>query len=61
MNFEKGDIVTLKSGGPKMTLSKFGKNLMHGTENRDEVHCSWFEGTELKKAKFEATSLEKVE
>lgn len=45
-----GDKVRLKSGGPPMTV----ENIVAG-----EVHCCWFEGNELKRAKFPYGAIEK--
>jgi uncharacterized protein YodC (DUF2158 family) len=40
MDFQPGDLVVLKSGGPKMTVEKIGN------VNRDRaVFCTWFEKT----------------
>lgn len=50
--FDIGDVVTLKSGGPKMTVSEI---------NGNEVTCTWFDAatTELKTHVFKARTLEK--
>jgi len=40
-----GDIVQLKSGGPKMTVTS-------GLLSSQTHECSWFENTELKHGKF---------
>ena len=47
--FNDGDVVTLRSGGPKMTVN--------GYMEFGEVHCQWFEGNELKKGFFAEDSL----
>lgn len=40
---KKGDVVVLKSGGPKMTVSELGSWDMKGIE--EGAKCSWFEGS----------------
>jgi len=40
MDFQPGDLVRLKSGGPTMTVEQVGKRAM--TEE-DAVWCTWFE------------------
>ena len=40
MEFEAGDLVRLKSGGPLMTVEQVGKQAM--TEE-EAVWCTWFE------------------
>jgi uncharacterized protein YodC (DUF2158 family) len=39
MGFKIGDVVQLKSGGPRMTVTGFGVG-------GDTVTCAWFEGTQ---------------
>lgn len=53
-----GDIVQLKSGGPKMTIREMGKYGMGSTHI--EAKCSWFDGTKLKEELFEPATLKKV-
>ena len=50
--FEPGNIVKLKSGGPKMTVEKYHK--------RDVVKCIWFDGFEAKRDFFREGFLELV-
>jgi uncharacterized protein YodC (DUF2158 family) len=52
MTLEIGDIVWLKSGGPKMTVE--GKAAMGGG-----VICKWFDRTELKTSTFAEGALTK--
>lgn len=40
MNFNLGDLVRLKSGGPLMTVEQVGKLSQTG---EDAVWCTWFE------------------
>jgi uncharacterized protein YodC (DUF2158 family) len=49
-----GEVVQLKSGGPKMTVSQIGKT-MGGTV--DHAWCDWFEGTKKMDGTFPLTSL----
>lgn len=39
MDFKPGDVVRLKSGGPRMTVEKVGKTQF----GDDGVWCVWFE------------------
>lgn len=54
--FATGDVVQLKSGGPKMTVKKV-------TEGFDEesIECQWFSGSKLQDGWFRPESLVKVE
>jgi uncharacterized protein YodC (DUF2158 family) len=47
--FKAGDIVRLKSGGPKMTID---------TIDNSFATCVWFEGTERKQDVFSLASIE---
>ena len=47
--FTKGDVVVLKSGGPKMTIKFIEKG---------EAACSWFEGAKVSEASFDLEMLE---
>lgn len=53
-----GDVVQLKSGGPKMTIDGIGKYGMGST--RDEANCVWFEGAKKMSALFELPTLTKA-
>jgi len=46
--FKIGDVVVLKSGGPRMTVEK-----VDGTT----VHCKWFEKDKQKQGTFDAAML----
>ena len=50
--FKKGDIVQLKSGGPKMACSKVPK------AKNGQVHCQWFVKDGLKSGSFPSESIE---
>jgi uncharacterized protein YodC (DUF2158 family) len=47
---QPGDVVRLKSGGPKMTIRWI---------NDGEAYCDWFEGSDHKNGKFAVVGLEK--
>lgn len=49
--FKPGDIVMLKSGGPKMTVREYD-------EESNTFFCEWFKDGELKKEEFIPGSLE---
>ncbi len=51
--YKIGDIVQLKSGGPKMTVK--------GDHSDGEIHCQWFSGSKLSDGWFPAESVQKVE
>jgi uncharacterized protein YodC (DUF2158 family) len=53
--FKAGDVVRLKSGGPKMTVA-WCEN-MNGTM---QAYCEWFEGSKKMSGTFAPTSLELV-
>lgn len=48
--FLKGDVVWLKTGGPKMTVSNPNATAMHSDDTLCE--CTWFEGGTVKTYKF---------
>ena len=52
-NFEIGDVVQLRSGGPKMTV--------HGLVSDGDVVCQWFEGNEVHEESFPKDALKKIE
>ncbi len=57
--YAKGDLVVLKSGGPKMTVDSYA---WHGNyESDDTLVCFWFDGQERKKAEFNQESVKSVE
>ena len=47
--FKEGDIVKLKSGGPKMTVVASGV--------RGHIPCQWFAGSKLDNANFRPDTL----
>ena len=52
--FKPGDCVQLKSGGPKMTVSRV-------TESTGRVNCEWFDGAKRQGAFFGPDSLKPYE
>ena len=48
-----GDIVTLKSGGPTMTVDRQAKDI------RNDYTCIWFVGNEMRSGSFHKESLKK--
>ena len=55
--FKKGDVVVLKSGGPKMTIRDFTWNAYSGQRNNDEVLCYWFKDGSLVQDEFDVNTL----
>lgn len=55
--FSVGDVVQLKSGGPRMTISGIGKYGMGST--RDEALCVWFDGLKKMEERFGLETLSK--
>ncbi len=53
--FEPGNVVRLKSGGPRMTVEANIDNLGEAV-----VSCSWFDGTKLTRGNFPPAALERV-
>lgn len=50
MDFKVGDVVQLKSGGPRMTIEAVSENL---------VDCVWFEKNKIDRNAFNPTLLSK--
>ena len=57
-NYKVGDVVRLKSGGPDMTVVKFGS--LRNNPNLGYVACDWFVGDKLHRDNFYYSTLEKV-
>lgn len=62
MEFNPGDLVRLKSGGPLMTVEQVGQKAF---TNDDAVWCTWFEKVgnrqSVKRETFPPTALEKAQ
>ncbi len=52
-----GDVVELKSGGPKMTVSQVSTTMGSTTL---KAWCDWFEGTKKMQGSFPLTSLKVI-
>jgi uncharacterized protein YodC (DUF2158 family) len=50
--FQEGDVVQLKSGGPKMTINK-----IEDWDGGRRAWCKWFQGTDSKEDVFPVSSL----
>ncbi|MEI3553707.1 MAG: DUF2158 domain-containing protein [Alistipes senegalensis] len=60
MDFKIGDVVVLKSGGPKMTVSEYPIKMIDGSENYAQVQCKWFnDNNHLTQSTFYVDELEK--
>ena len=57
MAFKVGDVVQLKSGGARMTVSR----LFRSPEGREMVQCTWFDKPKEHRAAFVIDSLEAAE
>lgn len=55
--FRPGDVVRLKSGGPKMTVTSMGDD----GYGKMKVWCDWFDGTRKMDNDFEPSSLAHVQ
>ena len=56
--FKEGDVVELKSRGPKMTVREYVKKTdMQGTEIGIDVVCTWFSGDEMMSGNFKEGQL----
>ena len=56
-SFKKGDVVVMRSGGPKMTVADVGNYSGSGLGPEDGVKCQWFEKTKLFDQVFDAAVL----
>lgn len=55
-NFKVGDTVSLKSGGPVMTVESIGQY-----NGKTKANCMWFNGAETKSDVFPMETLSKEE
>lgn len=63
-NFQVGDIVTLKSGSPKMTINEIITTEIFYERPSKELEINiikvdWFDGSNVQHAKFKESQLEK--
>lgn len=49
--FKSGDVVVLRSGGPRMTV--------RSRTEEGELFCNWFDGRELRGSTFAEVTLER--
>jgi len=59
--FQKGDVVKLKSGGPKMTIEGYKSNISISgptTYSKSKVVVSWFTNEKLTRETFDVDALE---
>lgn len=57
---KKGDVVILRSGGPKMTVQSIGEP-RPGLPNAKWIHCIWFEGNVINEYNFDECVLKIVQ
>jgi uncharacterized protein YodC (DUF2158 family) len=57
MEFQKGDVVTLRSGGPTMTVRKMDPMIL----GNQIVRCVWFNRAEKREAGFAYELLEQYQ
>ena len=55
MDVKKGDLVTLRSGGPEMTVRKIGKEAF----GQRTIWCVWFDKAKKVEASFDVEVLKK--
>lgn len=55
MELKVGDVVRLKSGGPKMTITEFGK---YHYSDHEQAKCIWFDNNKRTEGLFEKDTLE---
>lgn len=55
--FKKGDVVVMRSGGPKMTVADVGDFSGFGMGPENGVKCQWFEKTKIHEQVFDAEVL----
>jgi uncharacterized protein YodC (DUF2158 family) len=58
---QRGDVVMLRSGGPRMTVQNFGESKPGITGPIKWVHCIWFDGNTINEYNFDMNVLKKVE
>jgi uncharacterized protein YodC (DUF2158 family) len=58
MTFQVGDVVTLRSGGPAMTVRSVGKKLVR---RQQKIYCVWFNKVKKVDAGFDFETLEAAE
>jgi len=60
--FEVGEVVRLKSGGPDMTVATINRPILSGIDDeRITVRCQWFGGRKLESGVFDVHELVRPE
>ena len=59
--FDTGEIVQLKSGGPKMTVASTNTKALAAPMAQGRIHCQWFAGSKLEQGFFPPEALVKVQ
>jgi uncharacterized protein YodC (DUF2158 family) len=57
--FDVGDVVELKSGGPKMTIEGIGEYRSMTNPGETQANCSWFEKNKKLQELFDLKALKK--
>ncbi len=58
MTIKIGDLVRLKSGGPKMTVKSLGQYSQMSPHEGAFAACTWFQGSDLREEDFALETLE---
>lgn len=58
MEFKIGDVVMLKSGGPRMTIQNMGDYEYMGISHQKGLLCVWFEATSKVEGAFHPDSVD---
>lgn len=62
VEFEIGEVVQLKSGGPDMTVAEIHRPMLSGMgDDRITVRCQWFGGRKLESGIFDVDELVRPE
>jgi uncharacterized protein YodC (DUF2158 family) len=56
VDFNVGDVVRLKTGGPKMVL----EDLVAGGRENPKAKCTWFDEKQARSQEFSISSLDRV-
>jgi uncharacterized protein YodC (DUF2158 family) len=57
----RGDVVVLKSGGPRMTVQNVGESKPGVTGPFTWVHCIWFDGNTICEYNFDVFVLKRAD
>lgn len=56
MDLKIGDVVQIKSGGPKMTIEDIGEY-----NSEQKAYCTWFDGNKKNSDLFKPEALRKID